>query len=42
MLYCKTLKLLLRCDTGKVRDRCGGMGRYKGGLVNHVIINVST
>jgi len=22
----------LRCDMGKVRDRCGGMGRYQGGL----------
>jgi len=32
MLYCKTLLLLLRCDTGKVRDRCGGMGRFKGRL----------
>ena len=29
MLYCKTLLLLLRCDTGKVRDRCGGLGRFK-------------
>ncbi len=29
ILYCKTLLLLLRWDTGKVR---GGMGRFKGGL----------
>ncbi len=47
ILYCKTLLLLLRCDTGKVRDRFGGMGRFKGGLrckgwVNSVIINVIT
>ncbi len=40
--------LLLRWDTGKVRDRFGGMGRFKGGLrckgwVNSVIIiNVIT
>ncbi len=45
MLYCKTLLLLLRWDTGKVRDRFGGMGRFKGGFrckewVNSVIINV--
>ncbi len=45
ILYCKTLLLLLRCDTGWVRDRFGGMGRFKGGLrykgwVNSVIINV--
>jgi len=32
MLYCKSLLLLLRCDAGKVRDRCGGMGRFKGGF----------
>jgi len=32
MLYCKSLLLLLRCDTGEVRDRCGGMGRFKGGF----------
>ncbi len=47
ILYCKTLLLLLRWDTGKVRDRFGGMGRFKGGLrckgwVNTVIINVIT
>ncbi len=30
ILYCKTLLLLLRWDTGKVRDRFGGMGRFKG------------
>ena len=46
-LYCKTLLLLLRCDTGKVRGRCGGMGPFKGGLrckgrVNSVITNVIT
>ncbi len=47
--YCieKTLLLLLRWDTGKVRDGFGGMGRFKGGLrckgwANSVIINVST
>jgi len=45
MLYCK--KLLLRWDIGKVRDRFGGMGRFKGGLrckgrVNSVIIDVIT
>ncbi len=32
ILYCKTLLLLLRWDTGKVRDMFGGMGRFKGGL----------
>ncbi len=32
ILYCKTLLLLLRWDMGKVRDRFGGMGRFKGGL----------
>jgi len=32
MLYYKSLLLLLRCNTGKVRDRCGGMGRFKGGF----------
>jgi len=37
----------LRCDLGKVRDRCGGMGRFKGrlrceGRVNFVITNVIT
>jgi len=42
LLYCKTLLLLLRCDRGKVRDRCGGMGRFEGrlrceGRVNCVI-----
>ncbi len=46
ILYCKTL-LLLRWETGKVRDRFGGMGMFKGGLrckgwVNSVIINVIT
>ncbi len=47
LLYCKTLFLLLRWDTVKVRDRFGGMSRFKGGLrckgwVNRVIINVLT
>ncbi len=47
ILYCKTLLLLLRWDTGKVRDRFGGMGRFEGGLrckgwVNSVIINAIT
>ncbi len=32
ILYCKTLLLLLRWDRGKVRDRFGGMGRFKDGL----------
>ncbi len=32
ILYCKTLLLLLRRDTGKIRDMFGGMGRFKGGL----------
>ncbi len=45
ILYCNTLLLLLRWDTGQVRDRFGGTGRFKGGLkckrwVNSVIINV--
>ncbi len=31
-LYCKTILLLLRWDMGKVRDRFGGMSRFKGGL----------
>ncbi len=47
ILYDKTLLLLLRWDTGKVRDRFGGMGRFKcglscKGLVNSVIICVIT
>ncbi len=46
-LYCKTLLLLSRWDTAKVRDRFDGMDRFKGGLrckewVNSVIINVIT
>ncbi len=46
-LYCKSLLLLLRWDSGEVRGRFGGMGRFKGGLrckrwVNSVIINVIT
>jgi len=31
-LYCKTLLLLLRCDTGKVGSGVCGMGGFKGGL----------
>ncbi len=47
ILYCKTLLLLLRWDTDKVRGRFGSMGRFKDGLrckgwVNSVIINVTT
>ncbi len=47
ILNCKTLLLLLRWDTGKGRDRFGGMGRFKDrlrckGWVNSVIINVIT
>ncbi len=47
ILYCKTLLLLLRWDTGKVRDRLSGMGRFNSGLkckewVNSVTINVIT
>ncbi len=45
ILYCKTLLLLLRWDIVKVRDRFGGVGRFKGklrckGWVNSLIINV--
>jgi len=45
--YCVPVVLLLRYDTGKVRDRCGGIGRFKGrlrceGRVNCVITNVIT
>ncbi len=32
ILYCKIRLLLLKWDTGKVRDRFGGMVRFKGGL----------
>ncbi len=47
ILYCKTLLLLLKWDTGQVRDRFGGMGWFKGGLrckgwVNSVFTNVIT
>ncbi len=47
ILYCKIPLLLLRWETGKVRDRFGGMGRFKDGLsckgwVNSVTINVIT
>jgi len=43
MLYCKSLLLLLRCEKGKVRDRCGGMGRFKcKGWVSCVITDVFT
>jgi len=31
--------LLLRWDMGKVRDRFGGMGRFKGGLRCKVGVN---
>jgi len=46
-LYCKTLLLLLRSDTCKVRVRHGGMGRFKGrlrckGRGNYVITIVIT
>jgi len=38
MLYSKSV---IRCDTGKVRDRCGGMGGLRcKGRVNSVITNV--
>ncbi len=42
-----TLLLLLRLDTGKVRNRFSGIGRFKGelrckGRVNSVTINVIT
>ncbi len=41
ILYCETL--LHFWDTGKVRDRFGGMGRLRcKGWVNSVIINVIT
>ncbi len=40
ILYCKTRLLLLRWDTGKVRHRFGCMGRFKGGWVNSVTIDV--
>ncbi len=49
ILYCKTstLLLLLRWDTGRVRDRFCGMGWFKGelrckGWVNSVSIYVIT
>ncbi len=47
VMYCKTLLLQFWWDTGKVRNRFGAMGRFKGGLrckcwVNSVIINVIT
>lgn len=32
MLYFKTLLLVLRWDTGKCRDRFGGMVKFIGGL----------
>ncbi len=32
ILYCKTLLLMMRWDTGEVRDRFGGMGMFKGGV----------
>ncbi len=39
ILYCKTLLLLLRWNTGKVRDRFGGRCKR---WVNSVIIDVIT
>ncbi len=33
LIVCKTLLLLLRWDTGKDRDRFGGIGRFKGKLI---------
>ncbi len=47
ILHCKTLLLLLWWDRGKVRDRFGGMGRFKSGFmckggVNSLNINVIT
>jgi len=47
ILYCKSLLLPLRWDTGRVRDRCGGMGRFKcklkcKGWVSCVITDVIT
>jgi len=47
MMYCKTLLQLLMCHLGKVRDCCGGMGRFKGrlkckGWVSCVITDVIT
>ncbi len=46
-MYCNAHLLLLRWDTGKVRDRLSGMGWFKDGLrckgwVNSVIINAIT
>ncbi len=47
ILYLKTILLLLRWDTGNVRDMFSCMGRFKGGLrckgwVNSVIIHLIT
>ncbi len=39
ILYCKTLILLLRWDTGKVRDKFVAMGRFKGGLRSKEWVN---
>ncbi len=36
------LQLLLRCNMGKVRDRFGGMGRFKGWVNSVVTIYVIT
>ncbi len=33
ILHCRTLLLLLRQHTCKVKDRFGGMGRFKGLLI---------
>jgi len=30
--YNVLIVLMLYCKTGKVRDRCGGMGRFKSGF----------
>ncbi len=41
ILYCRSLLLLMRWDTGEVRDRFGGMGRLRcKGWANSVITNV--
>ncbi len=47
IMYCKTLLLLLRWDTGEVRGRFDGMDGFKGGLrckgwVNIICNNVIT
>ncbi len=42
ILYCKTLLLLLRWGTGKVRGRFSGMDRFKGGVIINVIRDIIT